>query len=76
MKGIGNLMLKVVAAPFAWMGSGKQDVFRYIDIDGSALALGFDSEQYGRFDSMAEELESGGRFEDTRRAAHPITIRR
>ena len=33
MKGIGNLMLKVVAAPFAWIGSGKQDVFRYIDID-------------------------------------------
>lgn len=58
MKGIGNLMLKVVAAPFAWMGSGKQDVFRYIDID--ALALGFDSEQYGRFDSMAEELKAAG----------------
>lgn len=58
MKGIGNLMLKVVSAPFAWMGSGKQDVFRYVDID--ALALGFDSEQYRRFDSMAEELKAEG----------------
>lgn len=58
MKGIGNLMLKVVSAPFAWMSSGKQDVFKYIDID--ALAMGFDSEQYARFDRMAEELKQEG----------------
>lgn len=58
MKGIGNLMLKVMSAPFAWMSSGKQDVFKYIDID--ALAMGFDSEQYARFDRMAEELKQEG----------------
>lgn len=58
MKGIGNLMLKVVSAPFAWLSSGKQDVFKYVDID--ALAMGFDSEQYSRFDRMAEELKQEG----------------
>lgn len=58
MKGIGNMMLKVVSAPFAWLSSGKQDAFKYIDID--ALALGFDSEQYMRFDRMAEELKQEG----------------
>ncbi len=55
LKGIGNLMLKVVSAPFAWMSPDKQDVFKYVDID--ALAFGFDSEQYARFDRMAEELK-------------------
>lgn len=58
MKGIGNLMLKVVSAPFAWLSSGKQDAFKYVDID--ALAMGFDSEQYSRFDGMAEELKQEG----------------
>lgn len=58
MKGIGNLMLKVVSAPFAWLSSGKQDAFKYVDID--ALAMGFDSEQYSRFDRMAEELKQEG----------------
>lgn len=55
LKGLGNLMLKVVSAPFSWMASGKQDAFKYVDID--ALAMGFDSEQYSRFDRMAEELK-------------------
>lgn len=56
MRAIGNLLLKIVAAPFEWMAGDKQDAFRHIDVD--MLATGFDSEHYARFDKMAEELKA------------------
>ena len=58
MKAIGNLLLKVVAAPFEWMAGDKQDAFRHIDID--LLTPGLDSEHYARIDKMAETLREDG----------------
>lgn len=58
MKAIGNLLLKIVAAPFEWMSSDKQDAFRHIDID--LLTPGLDSEHYARLDKMAETLREDG----------------
>ena len=54
MKAIGNVLLKVVSAPFAWMAPDKQDAFRHINID--ILQAGFDAEQYARVDKMVEAL--------------------
>lgn len=58
MKAIGNLLLKVVAAPFEWMAGDKQDAFRHIDID--LLTPGLDAEHYARIDKMAETLREDG----------------
>lgn len=58
MKAIGNMLLKIVAAPFAWMSSDKQEAFRHIDID--LLTPGLDSEHYARIDKMAETLREDG----------------
>lgn len=55
LKAIGNLLLKVAAAPFEWMSGDKQDAFRHINID--ALSMGLDSEQYARLDAMAQALK-------------------
>lgn len=56
MRAIGNLLLKVVAAPFEWMSPDKQDAFRHIDI--GVLEPGLTSEQYARLDNMAAALKS------------------
>lgn len=54
LKAIGNLLLKVVAAPFDWMSGDKQDAFRHINV--SILEPGLSAEQYARLDKMAETL--------------------
>ena len=56
MKAIGNLLLKVAAAPFEWMTPDKQDAFRHIDI--GVLDPGLSSEHYARLDNMAAALKS------------------
>lgn len=58
MKAIGNLLLKIVSAPFAWMSSDKQEAFRHIDVD--LLIPGLDSEHYARLDKMADALREDG----------------
>lgn len=54
LKAIGNLLVKVVAAPFEWMSGDKQDAFRHISVD--ILEPGLTAEQYARIDKMAEAL--------------------
>ena len=54
-KAIGNLLLKIVASPFSWMSSDKQDTFKAIDFDLLDPAL--TSEHYARLDKMAETLK-------------------
>lgn len=54
-RAVGNLLLKVAAAPFEWMTKDKQDAFRYIDLD--VMSAGLDSEHYARIDAMAEALK-------------------
>ncbi|MBR2867334.1 MAG: DUF748 domain-containing protein [Alistipes sp.] len=58
MRAIGNMLLKIVAAPFAWMSGDKQEAFRHIDVD--LLTPGLDSEHYARLDKMAEALREDG----------------
>ena len=55
MKAIGNVLLKVVAAPFAWMAGDKQNAFKHIDVD--LLEAGFNAEHYARMDEMAAALK-------------------
>ena len=54
-KAIGNLFVKIVASPFSWMSSDKQDTFKHINID--LLDLSLNSEQYARLDNMAAALK-------------------
>lgn len=55
MKAIGNVLLKVVAAPFTWMAGDKQNAFKHIDVD--LLEAGFNAEHYARMDEMAAALK-------------------
>lgn len=53
MKALGNVLLKVISAPFSFMfGSGNR--IDHIDID--ALQQAFTSEQYAKFDRLADML--------------------
>ncbi|MDE5637726.1 MAG: AsmA family protein, partial [Alistipes sp.] len=53
MKALGNVLLKVISAPFSFMfGSGSR--IDLIDID--ALQQAFTSEQYAKFDRLADML--------------------
>lgn len=54
-KAIGNLLLKIVASPFSWMSSEKQDTFKPINFD--LLDPSLTSEQYARLDNMAAALK-------------------
>ncbi len=54
MKAIGNVLLKVVTAPFSFLG-GHRDNLEYIDID--PLQYAFTSEQYASFDKLAQMLQ-------------------
>ena len=54
-KAIGNLFVKIVASPFSWMSSDKQDTFKHINFD--LLDLSLTSEQYARLDNMAAALK-------------------
>ena len=54
-KAIGNLFVKIVASPFSWMSSDKQDTFKHINFD--LLDLSLNSEQYARLDNMAAALK-------------------
>ena len=54
-KAIGNLLLKIVASPFSWMSSDKQDTFKAINFD--LLDPSISSEQYARLDKMAQALK-------------------
>lgn len=53
MKAIGNVLLKVVTAPFSFLG-GHRDNLEYIAID--PLQYAFTSEQYASFDKLAQTL--------------------
>lgn len=52
---VGNLLLKIVAAPFEWMSGDKQEAFRHINFE--ALDPSLTSEHYARLDKMAETLK-------------------
>ena len=54
MKAIGNVLLKVVTAPFSFL-SGNRDNLEYIALDASQYA--FTSEQYAAFDKIARMLK-------------------
>ncbi len=54
LRAIGNLLLKIVAAPFDWLSSDKQDAFRNISVD--ILEPGLSAEQYSRIDKIVEAL--------------------
>lgn len=54
-RAIGNLLLKIVAAPFSWMAPNKQDAFQSFEVD--MLTPTLDSEQYAHLDRMAEEIK-------------------
>ena len=54
-KAIGNLLLKIVASPFSWMSSDKQDTFNAINFD--LLDPSISSEMYARLDKMAEAMK-------------------
>ena len=54
-KAIGNLLLKIVASPFSWMSSEKQDTFKHINFE--ILDPSLTSEQYARLDNMAAALK-------------------
>lgn len=53
LKALGNLLLKVVSAPFSFM-FGNSDRISAIDID--PLQYAFTSEQYAKFDRLAEMI--------------------
>lgn len=53
LKAIGNVLLKVVTAPFSFL-SGSRDNLRYIPLDAQQYA--FTSEQYATFDRIAAML--------------------
>lgn len=53
MKALGNVLLKVVTAPFSFL-TGHGDNFTHIDL--RPLDWNFSSEQYARFDRIAELL--------------------
>lgn len=54
MKAIGNVLLKVVTAPFSFLG-GHHDNLEYVNID--PLQYDFTSEQYASFDKLARTLQ-------------------
>lgn len=54
LKAIGNVLLKVVTAPFSFLG-GHRDNLEYISLDASQYA--FTSEQYAAFDKIAAMLQ-------------------
>lgn len=53
LKAIGNVLLKVVTAPFSFL-SGNRDNLEYINIDPQQYA--FTSEQYASLDKIAQAL--------------------
>lgn len=53
MKAIGNVLLKVVTAPFSFLG-GRSDNLEYVAVDPRQYA--FTSEQYAAFDKIAGML--------------------
>lgn len=54
LKAIGNVLLKVVTAPFSFL-SGNKENLEYIDID--PLQYVFTSEQYASLDKIAQALQ-------------------
>ena len=54
-KAIGNLLLKIVASPFSWMSSEKQETFQHINFE--LLDPTLNSEQYARIDKIAAALK-------------------
>ena len=54
LKAIGNVLLKVVTAPFSFL-SGSRDNLEYIPLDAAQYA--FTSEQYASFDQIAQLLK-------------------
>lgn len=54
MKAIGNVLLKVVTAPFSFLG-GNREKLEYIALDAQQYA--FSSEQYASLDRIAQLLE-------------------
>lgn len=54
LKAIGNVLLKVVTAPFSFL-SGSKDNLEYINID--PLQYAFTSEQYASLDKIAQALQ-------------------
>lgn len=54
LKAIGNVLLKVVTAPFSFL-SGNRDNLEYIPVDPAQYA--FTSEQYASFDQIAQMLK-------------------
>ncbi|WP_295936484.1 DUF748 domain-containing protein [uncultured Alistipes sp.] len=54
MKAIGNVLLKVVTAPFSFL-SGNKDKLEYINLD--PLQREFTSEQYAALDKIAQALK-------------------
>ncbi|MBS4766109.1 DUF748 domain-containing protein [Alistipes sp. kh20] len=54
LKAIGNVLLKVVTAPFSFL-SGSRDNLEYIPVDPAQYA--FTSEQYASFDQIAQMLK-------------------
>lgn len=54
LKAIGNVLLKVVTAPFSFMFGGDQNL-NFINID--ALQFAFTSEQYASLDKLAQALK-------------------
>ena len=55
LRAVGNLLLKIVTAPFDWMSGDKQEAFRHINFD--ALDPTLSAEHYARLDKMAETLK-------------------
>ena len=54
LKAIGNVLLKVVTAPFSFLSGGGKDL-EYIALDPAQYA--FTSEQYASFDQIAQMLK-------------------
>ena len=54
LKAIGNVLLKVVTAPFSFLSGGNKDL-EYIALDPAQYA--FTSEQYASFDQIAQMLK-------------------
>ena len=55
LKAIGNVLLKVVTAPFSFLLSGNKENIGYINID--PLQYVFTSEQYASLDKIAQALQ-------------------
>ncbi|MFR0895112.1 MAG: hypothetical protein ACLSGF_09875 [Alistipes onderdonkii] len=72
LKAIGNVLLKVVTAPFSFL-SGNRDNLEYINIDPQQYA--FTSEQYASLDKIAQALRDQARNAYRPDAAHQHAAR-